>query len=169
MELVGRMPDGSVATPYDLIGLLWPSAGRPIRQDEKMKRLQGVPIFKRCTQRQLRAVARITEVFDAAPESVLTRAGEPGREFYLIYEGTVRVTVSPRKHLRLGPGDFFGEMSLLDGEPRSATVVAETPLRLLVIKSRNFWDLLNEVPALTRNLLLTLSRRVRQAEQSATT
>jgi len=168
MELVGRMPDGSVSTPYDLIGLLWPSAGPPIRQDEKMKRLQGVPIFQRCTQRQLRAVARITEVFDAAPESVLTRAGEPGREFYLIYDGTVRVVVSPRKHLRLGPGDFFGEMSLLDGEPRSATVVAETPLRLLVIKSRNFWDLLDEVPALTRNLLLTLSRRVRQAEQSAT-
>jgi CRP/FNR family cyclic AMP-dependent transcriptional regulator len=168
MELVGRMPDGSVSTPYDLIGLLWPSAGPPIRQDEKMKRLQGVPIFQRCTQRQLRAVARITEVFDAAPESVLTRAGEPGREFYLIYDGTVRVVVSSRKPLRLGPGDFFGEMSLLDGEPRSATVVAETPLRLLVIKSRNFWDLLDEVPALTRNLLLTLSRRVRQAEQSAT-
>ena len=169
MELVGRMPDGSVSTPYDLIGLLWPSAGPPVSQDEKMKRLRGVPIFQRCTQRQLRALARITEVFDAAPESVLTRAGEPGREFYLIYDGTVKVTVPPRRHLHLGPGDYFGEMSLLDGEPRSATVIAETPLRLLVIKSRNFWGLLDEVPELTQNLLLTLCRRVRQAEKSATT
>ena len=169
MELVGRMPDGSVSTPYDLIGMLWPSAGPPIRQDEKMKRLQGVPIFQRCSQKQLRAVARITEVFDAAPDSVLTRAGEPGREFYFIYEGTVRVEVSPRKRVRLGPGDFFGEMSLLDGEPRSATVIAETPLRLLVIKSRNFWGLLDEVPELTQNVLLALSRRVRQAEKSPTT
>ncbi len=164
MELVGRMMDGSI--PYDVKGTLQPSAGPPIGQDEKIERLQEVPIFRRCSRRQLRAVARITGVFDAPANTVLTRTGDAGREFFLILDGTARVEVSARKRLRLGPGDFFGEMSLLDGEPRSATVVAETGLRLLVIDSRNFWAVLNEVPELTHNIMATLSRRVRQAESS---
>jgi CRP-like cAMP-binding protein len=168
MELIGRMPDGSIATPYDLVGLLWPSAGPPVPQDQRMHRLQGVPIFSACTKKQLRAVARITEVVDAAAGTVLTRAGEPGRDFFLIYEGRAAVEVSPRRRARLGPGDFFGEMSLLDGEPRSATVVAETDLRLLAIKSQNFWNLLTEVPEITQAILVSLSRRLRGAERSLT-
>jgi CRP-like cAMP-binding protein len=67
----------------------------------------------------------------------------------------------------LPPGEFFGEMSLLDGGPRSATVVADTPVRLLVISRRHFSVLLKEVPGLTQTLLITLSRRVRQAEEQA--
>jgi len=96
----------------------------------------------------------------------LIRAAEPGDEFFLIVEGTARVHVSAKKRLRLQPGDFFGEMSLLDGEPRSATVVADTPLRLLVISRRNFADLFAKVPGMTQTLLATLSRRVRQAEKA---
>ena len=82
-----------------------------------------------------------------------------------------------QRHARIGqedphgarqrPGAFFGEMSLLDGGPRSATIVAETPIRLLVISRRNFSVLLKEVPGLTQSLLVTLSRRVRQAEERA--
>jgi CRP-like cAMP-binding protein len=68
--------------------------------------------------------------------------------------------------VRLAPGAYFGEMSLLDGGERSATVVAETPMRLLVIKRRDFTTLLREAPELTQSLLATLSRRVRQAEQA---
>jgi CRP-like cAMP-binding protein len=71
-----------------------------------------------------------------------------------------------RKRSRVGPGDYFGEMSLLDGGPRSATVVADTPLRLLVIKRRNFATLLREAPELTQSILATLSRRLRQAEEA---
>jgi CRP-like cAMP-binding protein len=65
------------------------------------------------------------------------------------------------------PGEFFGEMSLLDGGPRSATVVADTPIRLLVISRRHFSGLLKDVPGLTPTLLATLSKRVRQAEERA--
>jgi len=75
--------------------------------------------------------------------------------------------VSTEKHVPLHPGEFFGEMSLLDGGPRSATVVAATPVRLLVISRRHFSVLLKEVPGLTQTLLTTLSRRVRQAEEEA--
>jgi len=75
--------------------------------------------------------------------------------------------VSAEKQVGLHPGEFFGEMSLLDGGPRSATVVAGTPVRLLVISRRHFSVLLKEVPGLTQTLLVTLSRRVRQAEEQA--
>ncbi len=164
MELIGRMLDGSL--PYDVKAVLRPSEGPTVGQDEKIERLLEVPIFQGCSRRQLRAVARIAAVFDAPAGAVLTRVGDVGREFFLILDGTARAEVSPRKRVRLGPGDFFGEMSLLDGQPRSATVVAETPLRLLVINGRNFHYVLAEVPELTRALLATLSRRVRQAEKS---
>jgi len=75
--------------------------------------------------------------------------------------------VATEKRGALRPGAFFGEMSLLDGGPRSATIVAETPVRLLVINRRNFSVLLKDAPGLTETLLMTLSRRVRQAEDSA--
>ena len=164
MELIGRMLDGSI--PYSPTSALEPApSAASINQDDKMERLETVPLFETCTRRQLRAIARIAGVFDAPAGTLLIRAGEPGEEFFLIVEGTARVHVSAKKRLRLQPGDYFGEMSLLDGGPRSATVLAETPLRLLVINRRNFSELLNEVPGMTQNLLATLCRRVRQAEK----
>jgi len=157
------MLDGSIS--YGDRGLEPVPSGASIKQDDKMDRLETVPLFGACTRRQLRAVARIARVFDAAADTVLIRAGDRGEEFFLIVEGTARVHVSAKKRLRLRPGDFFGEMSLLDGEPRSATVLAETSLRLLVISRRNFTTLLEKVPGLTQNLLVTLCRRVRLAER----
>ena len=74
--------------------------------------------------------------------------------------------IPPRKRSRLSPGDFFGEMSLLDGEPRSATVRAETDVRLLVIQRLNFQVVLREVPDLLHKILVTLTRRVRHLERS---
>jgi CRP/FNR family transcriptional regulator/CRP/FNR family cyclic AMP-dependent transcriptional regulator len=165
MELVGRMMDGSISFG-DRQGLEPVPSVASINQDEKMDRLEAVPLFQGCTRRQLRALARIAEIFDAPAETTLIRAGEPGDEFFLIVEGTARVHVSAKKRLRLRAGDFFGEMSLLDGEPRSATVLAETPLRLLVIGRRNFLDLFEKVPGMTQVLLATLSRRVRVAERA---
>src|SRR5262249_12534268 len=96
--------------------------------------------------------------------SVLTRAGDPGDEFFLILDGTVRIEVASGRYVSLHPGAFFGEMSLLDGGPRSATAVTDTPARLLVIDRANFSRLQREVPELTQTLLLTLSQRVRQVE-----
>ncbi len=166
MELISRIMDGSI--PYDPAGRLEPvSAGLGAKQDDKIERLKEVPLFEGCSKRQLRSLAKIARVFDVAADTVITRAGEPGDEFFLIIDGTARVDVSAEKHVPLHPGEFFGEMSLLDGGPRSATVVAATPVRLLVISRRHFSVLLKEVPALTQTLLTTLSRRVRQAEEEA--
>jgi CRP/FNR family cyclic AMP-dependent transcriptional regulator len=166
MELISRMMDGSI--PYNVEGRLEPvSAGLGAKQEDKIERLKEVSLFESCSKRQLRSVAKIARVFDVTAETVLTRAGESGDEFFLIIDGTARVEVSAEKQVGLHPGEFFGEMSLLDGGPRSATVVADTPVRLLVISRRHFSVLLKEVPGLTQTLLITLSRRVRQAEEQA--
>jgi CRP/FNR family transcriptional regulator, cyclic AMP receptor protein len=167
MELVGRMMDGSI--PYSVKGMLKKTGlfKDRIGQDTKIEQLSRLPLFEGCSQRQLREIARITEVRELPEASVLARTGEPGHEFFLILDGRVRIEVSPRKRTKLGPGEFFGEMSLLDGGPRSATAVAETGVRLLVINRRDFSLLLSKVPDLTRHLLLVMSRRVRQADQAS--
>jgi CRP/FNR family cyclic AMP-dependent transcriptional regulator len=166
VELITRMMDGSI--PYDPEGRLEPvSSGPGAKQEDKIERLKEVPIFEGCSQRQLRGVAKIARVFDVASDTVLARAGEPGDEFFLIIDGTARVEVSPEKQVLLHPGEFFGEMSILDGGPRSATVTANTSIRLLVISRRHFSMLVKDVPGLTQTLLVTLSRRVRQAEERA--
>ena len=165
MEFVGRMLDGSFG--WDLRDLLRKgeeSARLP--QDEKMRHLQKVDIFADCTKKQLKSVASISRVVEVPAGTTLTRAGEAGEEFFFILDGSASVEVTRRKRVKLGPGEFFGEMSLLDGEPRSATVRAETDMRLLVILRRNFQTLLTEVPELTRTILVVLSRRLRDLERA---
>ena len=169
MELVTRILDGSIS--YSPRGEPRGRSffGGRISQDDKIDRLEDVGLLAGCSRRQLRAIARISEVIEVPAATVLARAGAPGDEFFLILDGSARVEVSARKRSRLEPGQYFGEMSLLDGGPRSASVTADTPLRLLVIKRRDFTTLLREAPELTQSLLATLSQRVRQAEAAALT
>jgi len=169
MEFVSRILDGSISyTPRGEPRGRSFFGGR-VSQDDKIDRLEEVGLLAGCSRRQLRAIARISEVIEVLEGTVLARSGAPGHEFFLILDGSARVEVSPRKRSRLKPGEYFGEMSLLDGGPRSASVIAETPLRLLVIKRRDFHTLLSEAPELTQSLLATLSRRLRHAEASLTT
>jgi CRP/FNR family cyclic AMP-dependent transcriptional regulator len=166
MELVSRILDGSISyTPRGEPRGRSFFGGR-VSQDDKIERLEEVGLLSGCTRRQLRAIARISEVIEVAEGTVLALSGQPGEEFFLILDGSARVDISSRKRIRLEPGQYFGEMSLLDGGPRSATVIAETPLRLLVIKRRDFTTLLREAPEVTQSLLTTLSRRVRVAESN---
>jgi CRP/FNR family transcriptional regulator, cyclic AMP receptor protein len=166
MELIGRMLEGSIPySPKDAV----PRPGAPgfrLRQEDKMEHLRRVLLLEGCTRSQIRAVARIAEVREVPEGALLTRAGEPGDEFFLIVDGRVMVEVSPQKQVRLGPGEVFGEMSLLDGGPRSATVTADTAVRLLVIRRPDFSLLLKKVPDLQRQLLVVLSRRLRRAEHT---
>jgi CRP/FNR family transcriptional regulator, cyclic AMP receptor protein len=168
MEFVSRILEGSIS--LDLKDALRRSVSSSYRitQDEKIRRLEEVPLFAECSRKQLRSVAAISRVVELPAGTVLTRMGEPGDAFFVIVDGSALVEISPRKRARLSPGEFFGEMSLLDGEPRSATVRAETDVRLLAIPRRNFQSLLHEVPDLTYKILVTLSRRLRQLERSLT-
>jgi CRP/FNR family cyclic AMP-dependent transcriptional regulator len=162
MEFLSRLMDGSIL--HDVQNRLGPVLPGSAGRQEGQAKLQEVPIFEGCTQQQLQSVARIARVFEAPAGTILTRTGDPGDEFFLILDGTVSVCVSAGRPVLLRPGEFFGEMSLLDGDPRSATVVADTAVRLLVVNRGDFSLLRREVPELTQILLITLSRRVRQAE-----
>jgi CRP/FNR family transcriptional regulator, cyclic AMP receptor protein len=164
MELIGRILDGSI--PQDLRDALrraQPSGSR-VSSDEKMRHLEDVPLLAECTQKQLRAISDISRVVEVPAGTSLTRAGQPGDEFFVILDGSAAVEKPGKKRVFLRPGDFFGEMSLLDGGPRSVTVRAATSLRVLVIDRKNFQGVLREVPDLTQKLLVTLSRRVRALE-----
>ncbi len=165
MELISRMMDGSIL--HDVQNRLEPVlSGSAVRREGQTK-FKEVPIFEGCSQQQLQSVARIARVLEAPAGTVLTRTGDPGDEFFLILDGSVSVGVAAGHPVLLRPGEFFGEMSLLDGDPRSATVVTDTPVRLLVVNRGDFSLLRREVPELTQILLVTLSRRVRQAEARA--
>jgi CRP/FNR family transcriptional regulator, cyclic AMP receptor protein len=86
---------------------------------------------------------------------------------FIIVEGEALVTTRPGRTTHLRSGDFFGEMSLLDGDPRSATVEATAPIRLLVLSRQAFRQLLDETPSLVHKIMHTLSQRLRQVERSA--
>ncbi len=135
--------------------------------DARIDHLRRVSLFNDCTDEELRHIADISRTVEAPAGTVVTQIGTPGDSFFLIIDGRVSVQTPVGVGDPLRPGDFFGEMSLLDGEPRSATVTATTDLRLLVVDRLHFWRLLNETPDLMRRILMVLSRRVRRLEQAA--
>ena len=98
---------------------------------------------------------------------VLTKEGTVGREFFFIVEGKAVVRRNNRKVATLGPGQYFGEMALLDKRPRSATVVSETEMTLLVLGQRQFNAVLEAVPGLARKLLVAMAMRLREADEKA--
>ena len=136
--------------------------------DSRIAHLRRVPLFVECTAAELRRIADVSQIVETPVGTVLTEIGKPGDSFFFLIDGRVSVQTAGGAGDPLHPGDFFGEMSLLDGEPRSATVTAVTDLRLLVVDRPHFWRLLNEQPDLVRRILVTLSRRVRRLEQAAT-
>jgi len=135
-------------------------------RDAQLRHLQRVPLFSGFDEAELRRVAELSRIVEAPVGTVITQLGEPGDSFFVIIDGTATVRTPIGAGIQLKPGDFFGEMSLLDGEPRSATIVAATDLRLLIVDRTHFWRLLDETPDLIRRILTILSRRVRRLEQT---
>ena len=97
---------------------------------------------------------------------MIVRQGDPGRECFVIADGRAKATIRGKQSVSLGPGSFFGEMSLLDQGPRSATVTAETDMHLLVLGSREFSSLVDEVPIVALRMMRGLAERLRSAERS---
>lgn len=134
------------------------------RRSEKIDLLRNVPLFGGLSQRHLSEIARHADEVSVDQGKVLARQGAIGREFLVIVDGSARVEQNGRLIAQLATGNFFGEMSLIDGRPRTATVIAETPMVLLCIHVRSFGHLLESVPGLQRKLLLTLCERLRDAD-----
>lgn len=135
------------------------------RRDPKAERLSHVQLFSACNGRELSRIAQLAEEVEVPAGRVLMRQGDPGREAFVISDGRAKATIRGKKGALLGPGDCFGEMALLDDAPRTATVTAETDMQLVVLGSREFSTLIEEVPAIGRRVLAAVAERVRKAER----
>ena len=134
-------------------------------RQSKEQLLANVRLFSTCTKRELTRISSLVDEVDAPKGKVLVRQGDPGSECFVISDGKARATIRGKGSSMLGPGSFFGEMSLLDGGPRSATVTAETDMHLLVLGSREFSSLVNEVPTVAVRMMRVLAERLRGAER----
>ncbi len=131
-----------------------------------LRLLAQVPLFEGLSQTHLRAIAALAEEVRYSPGRMIVRAGTPGVAFYAIVEGTAKVlrgTIATAKGTwSLGPGDVFGETALLDGGPRTASVVAETPLTTIRIERAAFRQMLRSEPEIALRLLETMAARARE-------
>jgi CRP/FNR family transcriptional regulator, cyclic AMP receptor protein len=135
--------------------------------EQRRRQLLGrADLFATLTSRQLKELAAVcTEVVFEAGSTVVT-AGQPGEELFVVADGDLEVSAGRGHSARLGPGDTFGEMALLDGLPRSATVSAVTDATLIGIDRTTFRELLTSSPSIALALLGVMSRRVRRSEAS---
>jgi CRP-like cAMP-binding protein len=125
--------------------------------DEQLAR---VPLFQGLSNKQLRRISALMTRIDRPAGQVLTREGQPGSEFFIVLEGEVEVRQRDRVIATRQAGDYVGEIALLDKRPRTATVVAKTPVSVEVLNRREFLSLLAEVPELTEHILLTMGQRL---------
>jgi len=131
-----------------------------LHKDAKVELLKRVPLFAQCSKQELAAVAAVADETDLSEGKELTKQGQPGREFVVLVEGQADVRQDGRKLRTLKDGDFFGEIALVTGRPRTATVVATTPVRVLVITDRSFRALLEQSPGIQKKVLQALAERV---------
>ncbi len=140
---------------------------RAIRARFKVALVEKVPLFAGLSQKELSQIARWVNEVELPAGSRLATAGEAGGELFVIVNGEAVVKTKPGRTAVLKAGDFFGEMNLIDGQPRSATVEATTPIRLLVLGQRDFWRVLERTTSIVRKVTSALCQRLREVEGSA--
>ena len=129
--------------------------------------LSKIWLFSTSSGKDLRTIRKALEEVTVPPGRLLTEQGTIGREFFLIVEGQASVKRNNRKVATLGPGQYFGELALLDRRPRSASVTSDTDMTLLVLGQRQFNGVLDSVPPLSRKLLSAMATRLREADDKA--
>ena len=122
-------------------------------RNAKIDLLKNVPLFAGCSKNELRELAMSADEIDLRDGYVLATEGRPGREFFVLVNGTVRVSRSGKKLAELGPGAWFGEIALLTNEPRTATVTATSPVDVLVITDRRFKRAVETMPTIALKVL----------------
>jgi CRP-like cAMP-binding protein len=124
-------------------------------------------LFSTSSAKDLRTIRKALEEVTVPPGRLLTEQGTIGREFFLIVSGQASVKRNNRKVATLGPGQYYGELALLDRRPRSASVTSDTDMTLLVLGQRQFNGVLDSVPPLSRKLLSAMATRLREADDKA--
>jgi CRP-like cAMP-binding protein len=138
----------------------------PLTKNEKVVLVKRVPLFSECTRAELVEVAISTDEREAREGDTLTEEGRRGREFFILVEGAVVVRRGARKLAELGPGDWFGEIAILTYKPRTATVTATSPVRLLVIDDRAFRRLVETTPRIALKVLGSVAGRLEHDARS---
>jgi CRP-like cAMP-binding protein len=138
------------------------------RKDVKLEQLGRTWLFSACNKKELGLIGRASDEVPVEAGRILTEEGKPGFEFFLIMDGRAAVIRRGRKVATLRPGQYFGELSLLDRQPRSATVTSETPMQLLVLDQRQFDGIMDQVPGLAHKLLIAMAGRLREADSKLT-
>ena len=136
------------------------------RSSQKIDFLKKVPLFRNLSQRHLAEIAKHADQVQVERERVLVQQGKTGWEFIFIVEGKSRVEKDGKVIRQLSGGDFFGEIALIDGEPRTATVIAETDMTILVVHKTSFDNLLETIPGLQKKILISLCKYLRRAEKA---
>lgn len=139
-----------------------------LKRDAMDDRLREVSIFSELSKKELKSVSRLMTQLSVKDGRELTRQGEPGREFLIILEGTAVVRRDGRKVADLGPGDFLGELAVLSGAPRTATVVATSDMVLEALNRREFMAVLDESPKLAKKILIGAVKRLQDLDSSKT-
>jgi CRP/FNR family transcriptional regulator, cyclic AMP receptor protein len=129
--------------------------------------LKTIWLFSSCTASELRKIRSSLDEVEVPAGKVLVEEGRIGMEFFIIVSGQAAVTREGKKVATLGPGGHFGELALLDRRPRSASVVSETEMDLLVLSQRQFNSLLTSVPTISRKMLAAMANRLREADALA--
>jgi CRP/FNR family transcriptional regulator, cyclic AMP receptor protein len=139
-----------------------------VAKHDVVDQLSRVPLFSGCSRKDLQTIARVVKDIDHADGVVIAREGEPGVGLFVIVDGTAEVTIGGSKKATLGPGDFFGEIALLDGGPRTATVTATSDIQMLGLTEWVFRGLMQEHPTIAVKTLQQMAARLRNATKAAT-
>ena len=132
---------------------------------ERQELLEKVSMFSACNKKELGRLAAVAQERRVDSGAVLTKEGEPGDEFFVVAEGMAKASIKGRKVGSIPAGSFFGELSLLDQGPRTATVTAELPTRLVVITAKDFGKVLDEIPSISLKIMKGLATRIRKADE----
>jgi CRP/FNR family transcriptional regulator, cyclic AMP receptor protein len=138
-------------------------------RNTKTDQLQGVQMFSACTEKELAQIARACDELAVEPGAVIVEEGTVGEDFYLIGTGEAVVLRAGREVATVGPGQYFGELALLDQAPRNATVTAQTPMTLIRLRRREFSAVLDSWPGVAHKLLEQMAKRLRQADEQSVT
>ena len=131
-----------------------------LRKNAKLELIKRVPLFSGCSKRELNEIAAIADEMSIEKGKELTREGATGQEFLVLIDGSADVRRKGRKINTLGAGDFLGEIALITGAPRTATVTTTSPSRMLVVTARDFRTLLRHMPSLQMKVLEALASRL---------
>jgi CRP/FNR family transcriptional regulator, cyclic AMP receptor protein len=131
-----------------------------LRKNAKIELLKRVPLFYACSKRELGEIAMLADELDLPKARNLTKEGTAGWEFIVLIDGEADVVRKGRVVNELGPGDFIGEIALVSGKPRTATVRTRGPARILVVTASGFRTLMHDVPSIQDKVLAALAARI---------